>query len=123
MAHGPGWLTRRRPEPFGIGGTAQPPPHRSMSKDWAGLRAATDRPRTRSSVSSRPPTQVLPTSVPVPHTRTRRSGRKAGPRSAGPAGRGRFVPVRRTQRHPAQGGDQSIDLLVGVGGGQGDPQA
>ena len=50
-------------------------PSESMSNDWAGLRAATDRPRSRSSRSSRLHTQVLPTSVPVPHTSTSRSGR------------------------------------------------
>ena len=45
------------------------------SNDWAGLRAATGRPPPGAGRAGGPPTQVLPTSVPVPATSTSRSGR------------------------------------------------
>src|SRR5664280_3421979 len=55
-----------------------------MSNDWAGLRAATVTPRRRNSPSRRVHTQVLPTSVAVPHTSTRRSGRTLSSIGRGP---------------------------------------
>ena len=73
----------------------------SGSNDWAGLRAATVTPGGRAGDRrTAAPTQVLPTSVPVP-AQTTSIGQRVGE-----------APCDQT----------SGDLVVGVGGGQGDPQ-
>jgi hypothetical protein len=55
-------------------------PSSSTANDCTGLRAATTRPRAMSSAARRAATQVLPISVPVPVTTTRRRGRVTCPR-------------------------------------------
>ena len=78
-------------------------PSASTSKDWAGLRAATDVPRARNSAIRRLPTQVLPTSVPVPHTRTIRSGRTTGSLVAARAATVRALRHRWPRARPERG--------------------
>src|SRR5439155_14206126 len=73
------------------------------SNDCAGFRAATRSPLARSTSARRAPTQVLPTSVPVPVMKTSRSGRS-------------------TNGLPQCFGEKR-DLVIGVGGGKGDAQA
>ena len=77
--HRPGWQTVSDASPLAPPRTAESNPAGSSagSKDWAGLRAATVVPAARRVVRSRAETHVLPTSVPVPATRTRRLGRTA----------------------------------------------
>src|SRR5690606_4152277 len=79
------------------------------SNDWAGLRAATVTPAARSAPRVAAPTQVLPTSVAVPTTRTRRSGRATGR-------------LQRIDTEIVQRTEQVGDLVVGVGGTEGDAQ-
>src|SRR6185437_7582250 len=93
------------------------------SNDWAGFRAATVWPPAASRRSRPAATQVLPTSVPVPTTSTSRPGRD--PVLAGTA---LAVTVLAGTGHVGadlrggQGGEQLVDLAVGVGGRQRDPQ-
>ena len=74
-----GWHTLSEVSPLAAPRTAEssPPGSSPGSKDWAGLRAATVAPAARRVASTRAETHVLPTSVPVPATRTRRPGRTA----------------------------------------------
>ncbi len=86
-----------------------------VSKDWAGLRAATRWPSARSCPRAAAATHVLPTSVPVPTTTTSRAGRSrvifgSWPgHGHSPFGDGARVAV------AGQGVAQLIDLVVGVG--------
>ena len=72
---------------LGVGGAGP-----GRAKDWAGLRAATESPARRQASRRRAETQVLPTSVPVPATRTTTAGRGPVTDPVTPAGSRRRPP-------------------------------
>ena len=116
-------LARGRPQHLGVGGAPEPVPSESMSNDWAGLRAATDNPRPRSSRSSRladPGLAHLGAGAAHQHhalrtqggsgrPRTprapgrRRDGRQEGRRRAHPAESCRRRPIRSNRQPPPTG--------------------